>query len=152
MNDSGSSSDLEFRVALLGRAVAENARKLGEVAQALEQRRNGRKQEPQMIVVDADSVAPFAAGFHFREFDASGRPYRWTGRGDFFELRIALDRNVEWTFEMELRGNDHVNVAPLRAFADYVEIPVRFAGSAPLFSGTLPSKTCSSHAVLSFYL
>jgi len=150
MNEPGSRPDLDFRVGLLERAVAENASRLAELARALGG--NPKRLDPQTITVNADSVAPFAAGFHFREFDAAGRPYRWTGRGDFFELRVALDRNLEWTFRLVLLGNDHVDVAPLRAFADYVEIPLVFESSLPHFSGTLPAKSGSSLAVLTFYL
>jgi hypothetical protein len=152
MSDFGSRPDLDFRMGLLERAVAENARRLGELAHALDGGDADTGHEPQTIIVDADSVAPFAAGFHFREFDATGRPYRWTGKGDFFELRVALDRKFEWAFELDLRGNDHVNVEPLRVFADYVGIPLAFIGSLPHFSGTLPTRSCSSAAVLTFYL
>jgi hypothetical protein len=152
MNEAASGPDLDFRVGLIERAVAENARRLGELAHALEGERQSAEHGLQPIIMNADSVAPFAAGFHFREFDATGRAYRWTGKGDFFELRVALDRSSEWTLELDLRGNDHVSVETLRAFADYIEIPLRFAGSMPHFSGTLPKKTCSNLAVLTFYL
>ncbi|HTW31952.1 MAG TPA: hypothetical protein VMD76_09750 [Candidatus Sulfotelmatobacter sp.] len=150
MDDRSSPSDLDFRVALLERAVTENARRLAELARVL--RGDKRSGARETVTIDADSVSPFAAGFHFRETDATGRPYRWTGRGDFFELRVRLDRNTDWTFEMDLRGNDHVNVASLRGFVDYVEVPIAFSVLEAHAIGEIPAKPLSDVAVLTFYL
>jgi hypothetical protein len=152
MENSRTEDEIGFRVGLMERAVAEQGRRLGELVRALSNDETQERPPPAAIMVDADSVSPFAAGFHFRETDATGRPYRWTGRGDFFEIRIRLDRRVEWSFELDLRGNDHVNVDTLRAFVDYVEVPVGFgrAGAHPV--GKVPTKALSDLAVFTFYL
>jgi hypothetical protein len=152
MDHSRTEGELDFRLGLIERAVAEQGRRLDEFIGALDGDEIGSRPAPRAIIVDADSVSPFAAGFHFRETDATGRPYRWTGRGDFFEIRLRLDRSVEWTFELDLRGNDHVNVAPIRAFADYIEVPVGSGGPGGHPMGLIPAKTHSELLVLTFYL
>ncbi|HEY3638822.1 MAG TPA: hypothetical protein VGK90_11795 [Rhizomicrobium sp.] len=152
MQNSSTEEELSFRVGLIERVVADQGRRLGDLTHALFVNNDADRAPPETIVVDADSVSPFAAGFHFRETDGAGRPYRWTGRGDFFELRLKIDRNIEWDFELDLRGNDHVNIATLRVFADYVEIPVSFANPSYHVVGTIPAKAISDLAVLTFYL
>jgi hypothetical protein len=142
---------LGFRLGLVERAVAEQGRRLDEFIEALAGDEEQSRPAPRSILVDADAVSPFAAGFHFRETDATGRAYRWTGRGDFFELRVRLDRRVEWAFELDLRGNDHVNVAQLRAFVDYVEVPIDFTPNLHP-RGRSPKKKQSELAVFTFYL
>jgi hypothetical protein len=53
---------------------------------------------------------------------------------------------------LDLRGNDHVNVAPLRAFVDFVEVPVGFTSPGLLATGPVPPKALSDLLVLTFYL
>jgi hypothetical protein len=152
MQNSIAKDALSFRMGLVERAVAEQGRRIDELIHALSQDEDRDLRVPEKIVVDPVSVSPFAFGFHFHENDGAGRPYRWTGRGEFFELRVQMNRNVEWTFEMELRGNDHVKVDPLRAFVDYIEIPIQFGGPDWLAMGRVPAKPLANHAVLTFYL
>jgi hypothetical protein len=152
MENSSTNDALGFRVELIERAVAEQGRRLDELMRALSEDEALDLRVPEKIVVDPISVSPFASGFHFHENDDAGRPYRWTGRGDFFELRVQMNRNVDWTFEMELRGNDHVNVDPLRCFVDYIEVPISFGGPSWLAMGRVPAKPLSNRAVLTFYL
>jgi hypothetical protein len=152
MENSSSKDALGFRVGLIERAVADQRRRLDDLMLAMSGDEAHPRRVPEKIVVDPVSVSPFASGFHFHENDAAGRPYRWTGRGDFFELRVQMDRNVDWTFEMELRGNDHVSVDPLRCFVDYMEVPVSFGGPSWLAMGRVPTKPLATYAVLTFYL
>ncbi|HEX4160540.1 MAG TPA: hypothetical protein VHY79_18885 [Rhizomicrobium sp.] len=152
MENSSSKDALSFRVGLIERAVAEQGRRLEELMHALSDDEPSDRRVPEKILVEPASVSPFASGFHFHEHDAAGRAYRWTGRGDFFELRVPMNRNVNWTFEMELRGNEHVSVDPLRCFVDYIEIPVSFGGPSWLATGRIPAKPLATHAVLTFYL
>jgi hypothetical protein len=152
MDNSSAKDALSFRVKLIERAVAEQGRRLDGLLHALSEVEEGDRRVPEKIVVDPVSVSPFAAGFHFHELDGAGRPYRWTGRGDFFELRVQMNRDVDWTFELELRGNDHVSVEPLRCFVDYVEVPVSFGGPSWLAMGPVPAKPLSTYAVLTFFL
>lgn len=152
MQKSVSDDQLNFRLGLIERAVAEQGRRLSELAQVLNGKNDRERPAPKPIFVDADSVSPFAAGFHFRETDATGRPYRWTGRGDFFELRVRLDRSTPWTFELDVRGNDHVNVETVRAFVDYIEVPVASAGATGHPTGPVPMAPHSDLAVFTFHL
>ena len=152
MQKSASEDQLNFRLGLVERAVAEQGRRLAELAQCLDGDGGRARPAPEPIFVDADAVSPFAAGFHFRETDATGRPYRWTGRGDFFELRVRLNRYVPWTFELDLRGNDHVNVETVRAFVDYIEVPVGMAGASGHPTGPVPAAPHSDLAVFTFHL
>jgi hypothetical protein len=149
---SGNDSDFGFRVLLIERAVAEQGRRLDELIRALNVNEAHSDSLPEAIVLDADSVSPFAVGFHFREIDIKGRPYRWTGRGDFFELRVRFDRSFDWTFELDLMGNEHAAIAALRGFVDYAEVPVRVADGGSQVLGTIPAKPLSDLAVLTFYL
>lgn len=152
MQESGSDVELGFRIGLVERALAEQGRRLAELSRALTRNETREHDTPEPILVDPDSVSPFAAGFHFRETDSTGRPYRWTGRGDFFELRVRLNRSVDWTFELDLRGNDHVNIASLRAFVDYIEVPITFGGAGSHLTGPVPAKPISDLVVLTFHL
>jgi hypothetical protein len=158
MQMSATYESLEFRVALLERAMAENTRQMGELARALA--RLGlagalpaiENSSLQTITIDADAVSPFAAGFHRRETDATGRHYRWTGKADFFELRFALDRNAPWNFEMTLMGNDHVNLTLLRAFVDYAEIPIGINSLTGVVHGSIPKRLFANLVTLTFHL
>ena len=153
MQDSSTSEDaLSLRVSITERAVAEQGRRLDELIHALSQDEARDRRAPERIVIDPVSVSPFASGFHFHEHDNVGRPYRWTGRGDFFELRVHMNRNIEWAFELELRGNDHVSVDPLRCFVDYIEVPLHFGGPDWLAMGRVPARPLATHAVLTFHL
>lgn len=156
MSPSADAGNLEFRVGLLERSLADAKLRIGELTQALAATAKlpsqGEVPTPQPIVVDADSVAPFVAGFYRREEDNEGRAFRWTGRADFFEFRFALDRNIEWTYALEVRPNIHVDVAMLRAFVDYAEMPFQLEAGGRQVRGTLPVRNLSATAVLTFYL
>lgn len=149
-------AELEFRVKVLEQGMAEAVARIGELAQALAEKegigRAGNVAGSQSVILDADAVSPFAAGFHAREIDASGRPFRWTGGDDYFELRFFLNRNLAWTFEMQLMSNPHVDLMQLRAFADYGEVPVEIDASGAHVRGLIPPKPFSNLITLTFHL
>lgn len=156
MSDAIDDHNLKFRVGLLERASAENARRLAEIGRAIAQMRgtndSRRALPPREFAIDADSVSPFDTGFYYRQMDDAGRPYRWTGRGDFFELRFALDRNVAWKFWMELQANQHVALAQLRGFVDYAEIPLDLERLGGPVGGIVPARPLSNVIVMTFHL
>lgn len=156
MNRQGNTSEMAERLAIMERGLTEVTARVGELASALAEltQLTGPTDaaSTQPVVLGADDISPFAAGFYQREFDSAERPYRWTGRGSFFEMRIRVNRNFEWSFLMELQRNRHVNISKLRAYVDYIEIPVQVNGSDGYIRGVIPSKPFASSAVLSFQL
>lgn len=154
MSGSDQTDRLEFRVRLLERSVADAAARLGELARSISEANGGLgiAAPEQTIVIDADGIAPFASGFHARELDASGRPFRWTGGDDFFEMRLFADRNLPWTFELTVMPNPHVDVKGMRAFVDYVEVPVEVDAPCERVTGSLPVKPFSTLTTVTFYL
>ena len=147
--------NLEFRVALLERAMTGASAQIRELTAALADLvRPSRKDRPPPVpvTVDPDSVAPFSAGFYRREEDNTGRAFRWTGRGDHFEFRLGLDRNVQWSFAMELRPNVQVPAAKLRAFVDYAEVPLEVDSVGKFVRGAIPVREFGSLMTLTFFL
>jgi hypothetical protein len=146
---------LEFRVALLERAMTGASMQIRELTAALATfvRHSPKDHRPPApVAVDPDSVAPFSAGFYRREEDNTGRSFRWTGRGDHFEFRLGIDRNVQWAFAIELRPNPHVPAAKLRAFVDYAEIPIEVDAVGRFVRGAIPVREFGSLVTLTFFL
>ena len=146
--------EIELRIKFLERAAVEVAARMVELEQALHGLSGGKQSLslPEPVTLDADAVAPFAAGFHSREIDASGRPFRWTGGDDFFELRFYLDRGLSWDFAMHLMPNSNVDVFQLRAFVDHAEVPVHFEDSGAVVRGSIPARQFSRRVTLTFFL
>lgn len=154
MSSSGQSNDLEFRVKLLERSLTDTVARMGELTKALSNMNGGRAATvpEKSATIDPDAVAPFASGFHAREMDESGRAFRWTRGEDFFEFRVYANRNIPWTFEMDLMPNPHIDLLSLRAFVDYAEVPIDIEGAGERIIGTLPVKPFSTLTTLTFYL
>lgn len=154
MSLSDQSGGLEFRVRLLERSVADAVARLGELARSIAAIKGDSSSSApeQTIIIDADAIAPFASGFHAREMDASGRPFRWTGGDDFFEMRCFANRNIPWTFELSIMSNPHVEIRQLRAFVDYVEVSVEIDAAGERVTGCLPVKPLSTLTTITFYL
>jgi hypothetical protein len=146
--------DLTIRLLLAERAIAESAARIAELTGALAALGGITPSSAagQVIVVDADAVSPFSLGFYHREFDKLGRPFRWTGKSDVFEIRLRLNRNVPWTFTMEVQANPNVDTKRLRGFVDYVEIPVATDDGGKILSGMIPERYFGTMATLTFLL
>jgi len=150
-----SAADLQERLAIAERAIADATVRINELSHALgeiAQTPEGDEVSRKALAIGADTVSPFSTGFYQREYDAAGRAYRWTGRGNLFELRIRLSRSFGWDFVMELQQNAHVDVAQLRGFVDYIEVPVEISAPEALVRGTIPARPFGRHAVLTFLL
>lgn len=148
-------TDVALRIGMLERATAENQRRLLELERTLSDLQDTSGPAalpPRELTITADSMSAFWAGFYYRQMDEVGRPYRWTGRGDFFEFRFAIDRNVPWKFRMEIYGNDYVPIRQLKGFMDYVEIPLDFEGENGSVSGVVPMRNFCRTVVATFYL
>ena len=155
MSKLASTIDLQERLAIAERAIADAAARieelsqaLGEIAQVSEADETLRK----AIAIGADTVSPFSLGFYQREYDAADRPYRWTGRGNLFELRIRVNRSFAWEFCLELQQNAHVDVGKLRGYVDYIEIPLEISTSDAAVRGIIPARPFGRQAVLTFLL
>ncbi|HLY04351.1 MAG TPA: hypothetical protein VKR31_01245 [Rhizomicrobium sp.] len=154
MSGSNQTDRLDFRVRLLERSAADTAARLGELTRSIAGGNGGPgiTAPEETIIIDADGIAPFANGFHARELDASGRPFRWTGGDDFFEMRFFANRSIPWTFELTVMPNPHVDVKGLRAFVDYVEVPVEVDAACERITGSVPVKPFSTLTTMTFYL
>lgn len=155
MSKLGSMSELQERLALAERAIADAevrinqlTQALGEIARASE----GDRISASPVTVGADTVSPFCVGFYQREYDSADRPYRWTGRGNLFELRVRVNRSFEWDFSMELQQNTYVDVGRLRGYVDYMEIPLDISATAAVVRGIIPVRAFGTQAVLTFLL
>jgi hypothetical protein len=149
-------NDMAIRLALAERAIADASIRIGELTRAVAAL-SGADRRPapttaRAAVVDADAVSPFALGFYHREFDKLGRPFRWTGKGNIFEIRLRLDRNVQWSFAMEVQPNPNVDAGALRAFVDYMEVPAAIDATGKVLGGVMPERLFSDFATLTFLL
>ena len=73
---------------------------------------------PSSVYIDADTVGPFERGFYAREYDGQGRPFRWTGDGDFVELRFFIDRSHTNQFLITGYLASNTSIGSVRAFVD----------------------------------
>jgi hypothetical protein len=156
MTRQAETSDMAERLRIVERALAEATAQIGELANAIAEMADitglSDPASTQPLTINADDITPFAVGFYQREFDTADRPYRWTGKGSFFELRVRISRNFEWPFIMELQRNRHVNISKLRGYVDYMEIPVQANEADGYIRGIIPSKPFGSSAILTFQL
>lgn len=156
MSKLGSLTDLEERLAIAERAIADAAGRIGELTEALADLTQasgmGDVANTKPIVIGADSVTPFCTGFYQREYDPADRPYRWTGRGSLFELRFPVDRSFEWNFAMEMQRHAHVDISRLRAYVDYLEIPIHVEPIEAIVRGVIPARPFGRQAVMTFQL
>lgn len=150
------SESLELRVSLLERSLTSANAQIAELTQALAEYTNlapgQERTPPEPMMIDADSVSPFAAGFYRPEQDNTGRAFRWTGRGDFFEFRLGVDRSQEWAFRLEVQPNPHVPAKALRAYADFAPIPSQDDASGRFVTGIIPPRPFSKLLTLTFLL
>lgn len=147
--------DLLERLAIAERAIADATARIDELTHALgelSQAREADISQSKAVVIGADTVSPFCAGFYQREYDAADRPYRWTGRGNLFELRFPLNRGFAWDFSLELQQNAHVDIGRLRGYVDYLEIPLDLTSTEAVVRGVIPSRPFGRQAVLTFQL
>jgi hypothetical protein len=155
MSKPASTSDLQERLAIAERAIADATARIGELTQALGEiagAPEGEESSRKAIAVGADTVSPFSIGFYQREYDAADRPYRWTGRGSLFELRIRVNRSFGWDFSIELQHNAHVDIGRLRGYVDYIEIPLDVGAPEAIVRGLIPARPFGRQAVLTFQL
>jgi hypothetical protein len=108
---------------------------------------------PRTVFFDADEVGPFERGFYQREFDGNGRPFRWTGQGEFVEFRFFIDRNVAYQFTISGQLYGGADLGPVRAFIDYSPVPVETAyrGDAATLTGEIPPSPFATRATLTLW-
>jgi hypothetical protein len=106
------------------------------------------------VAFDADSLSPFSQGFYEREYDESGKMFRWTGNGPLCELRFFLDRTEDRAFRMWTGATPPEVLSQLRGFVDYA--PIAFAvekdGDDLLVAGVVPKRSYTRLVVLTFLL
>jgi hypothetical protein len=105
------------------------------------------------VFFDADEVGPFERGFYEREFDGNGRPFRWTGQGEFVEFRFFIDRNAACRFVINAHLYGGADLGPVRAFVDYTAVPIEIAyrGDAATLSGEIPPCPFATRATLTLW-
>jgi hypothetical protein len=108
---------------------------------------------PQSVFFDADEVGPFERGFYQREFDGNGRPFRWTGQGEFIEFRFFIDRNVACRFAINAQLYGGADLGPVRAFVDYSAVPIEidYHGDAATLTGEIPPCPFATRATLTLW-
>lgn len=152
MVTSEDTSEAAFRLAMAERAIQELRRRVADLSQSLAALTGQAPPSPaNPLTVDAAGIAEFYRGFHASEEDGSGRPFRWTGNTDFFELRLHLDRNYDWQFRMMIRFPPHLTDADLRAFVDFIAIPIEINRAAGLVTGVVPRQPFANQVSLTFH-
>lgn len=79
-----------------------------------------------LSVAQIDAGVPLEPrhGFYGIEYDAVGKPYRWTGPGADFHFDLHLDRSAPLRFSMTIAIGLGRSCDELRAFCDGIEIPL----------------------------
>lgn len=110
---------------------------------------------PNSVFIDADMIGPFERGFYAREYGSDGRPFRWTGDGEFVELRFFINRNVTHRFSITgyLSSSTGTTIGPVRAFVDYASVPldVSYRANQVILSGELPAVPLETRATLTLW-
>jgi hypothetical protein len=108
---------------------------------------------PRALELSADDMSSFGVGFYAREYDQHGTPFRWTGHGEFFELRFVLDRSGPRRVELRLRAPRATSLEPLSVFVDYAEVETTVAidGQHVALSCVAPAAACAGRIVVSVY-
>jgi len=76
------------------------------------------------VQVDAGMPLRRECGFYAIEYDALGKPRRWTGPDNSFYFDINLDRSIPLRFILRLTGGQEAVRHKLRCFTDNIEIPL----------------------------
>ncbi len=139
----------ELRLTLLERQVA-------ELTTAIETLRHGIAPAAGLsatLGITADDIGNFGVGFYPREFDGRGVPFRWTGNGDYFELRAVLDRSVPRRLELRLRTPRAEALDPLAVFVDYVQVEAELvaSGADVVLRCPLPAAPSSGRVVVTVH-
>jgi hypothetical protein len=137
------------RIALLERRLQSLA------ALVLETRTPRGPGEPRSdrVEIEADDQGELASGFHHREHDAAGNPFRWAGKSAHFELRFHIDRCSARPFHMLGKFVSGLRTDQLRAYVDYRPIPLRTEHRGPMtwVSGLLPADPLGGATTLTFH-
>ena len=108
---------------------------------------------PAAMVIEPDSQRELVVGFHHREHDEAGHPFRWAGKADHFELRFHLDRFSARPFRMRGQFAPGVQPEQLRAYVDYRRIPVKIErdGAMSCIYGRIPADPLGGATTLTFH-
>jgi hypothetical protein len=101
-----------------------------------------------------EDISPFAVGFYEREYDESGRPFRWTGNGPICEFRFFVDRSADRPFRMNIGADAPGVLAGLAGFVDYAPISLAIDrdGQSRFVRGVVPKRQHTRLAVVTFLL
>jgi hypothetical protein len=147
-------SENELRTALIERNLRDILAQLEDLRRTLGERVGTAAElvpsADTIVTISPDDVSPFAIGFYAREY-GSGRPYRWTGDGNIFELRIHLNRSCNWNFVMHADPATGVELQAIKGFVDYAEIPLQVLLGANRIQGSVSRRLFSNQLVLSFF-
>lgn len=109
---------------------------------------------PASVGFDADSLSQFSEGFYPREYDHSGKMFRWTGSGPLCELRLFVNRGADRAFKMGVGNTPAEVLSQLTGFVDYVPVPLAIErdGAHRFVTGTVPMRKYTRLAVVTFML
>jgi hypothetical protein len=141
----------EFRLAMVERAIHAMRARVDDLARSLGELTGNvvpGKREP--FTVDASNLSELFGGFYRGELDSDSRPFRWTGKSDFFEFRLNIDRNVDWRFRMFVRFAAELPDPKLVAFADFIPIKIDVTPGG-IVTGTIPRQPLSNQLCLTFH-
>jgi hypothetical protein len=105
------------------------------------------------VEIEADDQCELASGFHHREHDAAGNPFRWAGKSDHFELRFHVDRFSARPFHMLGTFVSGLRPEQLRGYVDYRPISLRIEhdGAMASVSGRIPADPLGGTTTLTFH-
>jgi hypothetical protein len=141
----------DFRLAMAERAIHAMRARIDDLARSLSVLTGGAvpaKRAP--FTVDASNLSELFGGFYRSELDSDSRPFRWTGKSDFFEIRLNIDRDVDWRFRMFVRFAAQLPNPKLAAFADFIPIEIE-VDSGGIVTGVIPRQPLSNQLCLTFH-
>jgi hypothetical protein len=141
-----------FRLTMAERAINDLRVRVSELSQRLAALSGQKSAFPSAAFrIDAKQTLEFFEGFYPCEQDGNSQPFRWTGKSEFFELRLHLDRNNEWHFRMNIRFPQQLRAPKVLAFADFIPIAIEVDTAAGVISGMVPKQPFSNRVSLTFH-
>jgi hypothetical protein len=142
----------DFRLVMAERAICDMRTRLNDLADSIGTLTgNAVAADRQPFTVDASRISEFFGGFYRSENDSDSRPFRWTGKTDFFEFRLNLDRNCDWEFRMFVRFPAELPDLKLMAFADFIAIAIDVDSASGIVTGVIPRQPLSNQLCLTFH-
>jgi hypothetical protein len=137
-------SELQSLAARYSDQVQQAAQTFSERLKLLEEAIAAQSGLPDSITIDA--IHPAAeTGFYFVEYEASGRPFRWSGPSRDFSFTLKIDRSAPLRLRLHLIALIDPNLqSDLLFLVDGVSVPIRVAAQEEGwfdYEATIPAGT-----------